>query len=236
MFDISAADIFKGVFLPLLTLFIAIVKTPFRIRQENHGKLRALIESVEANKGECIQLLLFRDYMRSKSANLFELRQLLMLPDAIQALEFYRFTHSQQQILRVTPNGFILKAYADSAFKRLLLSCWYFVKYLFFVTLLVLLPALAQWGMQQLGVMITPSAVTFLPGAKIVNYGQLIFPVLVFAMTMGWLLYMTFKQLSQAGNIGSETRFFRYYQQALETCKARELLKQLREFLDATSG
>jgi hypothetical protein len=83
MFDISAADILKGVFLPLITLFITIVKTPFRIRQENHGKLRALLESVESNKGERIQLLLFRDYMRSKNASLLELQQLLALPDAI---------------------------------------------------------------------------------------------------------------------------------------------------------
>jgi excinuclease UvrABC nuclease subunit len=105
MFDISAADILKGVFLPLITLFITIVKTPFRIRQENHGKLRALLESVESNKGERIQLLLFRDYMRSKNASLLELQQLLALPDAIRALELYRFTHSQQQILRVTPSG-----------------------------------------------------------------------------------------------------------------------------------
>ncbi|WP_413503938.1 hypothetical protein [Serratia grimesii] len=236
MFDISAADILKGVFLPLITLFIAIVKTPFRIRQENHGKLRALIEAVESNKGERIQLLLFRDYMRSKNASLLELQQLLALPDAIRALELYRFTHSQQQILRVTPNGFMLSPRADNGFKRFLLSCRYFVQYLFFVSLLVLLPALAQLGMQRLGVIITPSSVSFLPGAKIANYGQLLFPVLLFLMTMGWLLYMTFKQLSQAGNTGAETRFFRYYQQALKASKARELLKQLREFLGTAAG
>ncbi|WP_239534977.1 hypothetical protein [Serratia marcescens] len=139
MFEISAADILK-VSLTVITLFIAVVKTPFRIRRENHDKLLKLLESVEKPHSERMQLLLFRDYIGSKTVGLAELQQLLALPDGVTALERYRPTGGRQQILRTTSKGFVLQRRADSALKRSLLSCRYLLKYLLFVTLLVLMP------------------------------------------------------------------------------------------------
>ncbi|WP_240320448.1 hypothetical protein [Serratia marcescens] len=47
MLQISTADILKVVLPTVITLFIAVIKTPFRIRREKHDKLLKLLESVE---------------------------------------------------------------------------------------------------------------------------------------------------------------------------------------------
>lgn len=157
-------------------MFFALVKMPFRIRRENHDKLLNLLESVEKPQSAPIRLLRFRDYIGNSSASLTALQLLLALPDSVAALERYRFTGGRQQILRATSAGFVLRPSANNAFKRFLLSCRYFLLYLVFVTLLVLFPALTQWGLQQLGVLITPHSLRYLPNARITDGWQLLFP------------------------------------------------------------
>ncbi|HGM6674443.1 TPA: hypothetical protein ACKQGF_003614 [Serratia marcescens] len=212
-------------------IFFALVKTPFRIRRENHDKLLKLLQSVETAQGERINLLLFRDYMGSKTIGLTALRLLLALPDSVAALERYRFTGGRQQILRATSAGFVLRPSANNAFKRFLLSCRYFLLYLLFVTLLVLFPALTQWGLQQSGVLITPHSLSYLPNARITDGWQLLFPGLLFIITMFSLAYLTFRQLARAGNLSSERAFYRYYQRAREEQRCREVLRQMRTAL-----
>lgn len=118
MLQISTADILKIVLPTVITLFIAVVKTPFRIRRENHDKLLNLLESVEKSQSAPIRLLRFRDYIGNRSAGLVALQLLLALPDSVAALERYRFTGGRQQILRATPAGFVLRPSANNAFKR----------------------------------------------------------------------------------------------------------------------
>ncbi|HGM7196039.1 TPA: hypothetical protein ACKQE3_002117 [Serratia marcescens] len=230
MFEISAADILK-VSLTVITLFIAVVKTPFRIRRENHDKL---LESVEKPHSERMQLLLFRDYIGSKTVGLAELQQLLALPDGVTALERYRPTGGRQQILRTTSEGFVLQRRADSALKRSLLSCRYLLKYLLFVTLLVLMPVLAQWGLRQLGVLVSAPSLVFMSGARITDGWQLLFPGFIFIIIMLSLTYLIFRQLALAGNLSSERAFYRYYQRAREEQRCREVLRQLRTALRRT--
>ncbi|WP_211130176.1 hypothetical protein [Serratia surfactantfaciens] len=233
MLEISAADILK-IGLTVITMFIAVVKTPFRIRRENHDKLLKLLESVEKPHSEPVCLLLFRDYIGSKTVGLAELRQLLALPDGVTALERYRFTGGRQQILRTTSAGFVLQRRADSALKRSLLSCRYLLKYLLFVTLLVLMPMLAQWGLRQLGVLVIPPSLVFMSGGYITDGWQLLFPGLLFIIIMLSLTYLIFRQLALAGNLSSERAFYRYYQQAREEQRCREVLSQLRDALRRT--
>lgn len=233
MFEISAADILK-VSLTVITLFIAVVKTPFRIRRENHDKLLKLLESVEKPHCERMQLLLFRDYIGSKTVGLAELQQLLALPDGVTALERYRPTGGRQQILRTTSKGFVLQRRADSALKRSLLSCRYLLKYLLFVTLLVLMPVLAQWGLRQLGVLVIAPSLVFMSGARITDGWQLLFPGFIFIIIMLSLTYLIFRQLALAGNLSSERAFYRYYQRAREEQRCREVLRQLRTALRRT--
>ncbi|HFF8941546.1 hypothetical protein [Serratia ureilytica] len=234
MLQISTADILKIVLPTVITLFIAVVKTPFRIRRENHDKLLNLLESVEKPQSAPIRLLRFRDYIGNRSAGLVALQLLLALPDSVAALERYRFTGGRQQILRATPAGFLLRPSANNAFKRFLLSCRYFLLYLVFVTLLVLFPALTQWGLQQLGVLITPYSLRYLPNARITDGWQLLFPGLLFIIIMFSLAYLTFRQLARAGNLSSERAFYRYYQRAREEQRCREVLRQLRAALRRT--
>lgn len=118
MLPISTADILKVVLPTVITLFIAVVKTPFRIRREKHDKLLNLLESVEKPQSAPIRLLRFRDYIGNRSAGLTALQLLLALPDSVAALERYRFTGGRQQILRATSAGFVLRPNADSKFKR----------------------------------------------------------------------------------------------------------------------
>lgn len=92
MLQISAADILKIVLPTVITLFIAVVKTPFRIRRENRDKLLNLLESIEKRQSAPIRLLRFRDYLGNSSAGLTALQLLLALPDSVAALERYRFT------------------------------------------------------------------------------------------------------------------------------------------------
>ncbi|CUY94504.1 Uncharacterised protein [Serratia marcescens] len=234
MLPISTADILKVVLPTVITLFIAVVKTPFRIRREKHDKLLKLLESVEKPQSAPIRLLRFRDYIGNRSAGLAALQLLLALPDSVAALERYRFTGGRQQILRATPAGFVLRPSADSKFKRFLLSGRYFLLYLVFVTLLVLFPALTQWGLQQLGVLITPHSLRYLPNARITDGWQLLFPGLLFIIIMFILAYLTFRQLARAGNLSSERAFYRYYQRAREEQRCREVLRQLRAALRRT--
>ncbi|MBY4851548.1 hypothetical protein L8N14_009470 [Serratia marcescens] len=231
MLPISTADILKVVLPTVITLFIAVVKTPFRIRREKHDKLLKLLESVEKPQSAPIRLLRFRDYIGNRSAGLAALQLLLLLalPDSVAALERYRFTGGRQQILRATPAGFVLRPSADSKFKRFLLSGRYFLLYLLFVTLLVLLLALAQWGLR--GVEITTTSITYLPGAHIGDGWQLLFLGLLFTIIMLSLVFMIFRQLMLAGNLSSESAFYRYYQQAREEQRCRELLRQMRDVL-----
>ncbi|HDG0627144.1 TPA: hypothetical protein PFA69_001215 [Serratia marcescens] len=235
MLPISTADILKVVLPTVITLFIAVVKTPFRIRREKHDKLLKLLkllESVEKPHAAPICLLQFRDYMGNKTIRLTALRLLLALPDSVTALERYRFTGGRQQILRATSAGFVLRPNADSKFKRFLLSGRYFLLYLLFVMLLVLLLALAQWGLR--GVEITATSITYLPGASIGDGWQLLFLGLLFTITMLSLVFMIFRQLMLAGNLSSESAFYRYYQQAREEQRCREVLRQLRAALRRT--
>ncbi|HFS8202893.1 TPA: hypothetical protein ACH2JW_005152 [Serratia marcescens] len=213
-------------------MFFALVKTPFRIRRENHDKLLNLLESVEKPQSAPIRLLRFRDYIGNSSASLTALQLLLALPDSVAALERYRFTGGRQQILRATPAGFVLRPSADSKFKRFLLSGRYFLLYLLFVMLLVLLLALAQWGLR--GVEITTTSITYLPGARIGDGWQLLFLGLLFTIIMLSLVFMIFRQLMLAGNLSSESAFYRYYQQAREEQRCRELLRQMRAALRRT--
>ncbi len=74
MLQISTADILKIVLPTVITLFIAVVKTPFRIRRENHDKLLNLLESVEKPQSAPIRLLRFRDYIGNRSAGLVALQ------------------------------------------------------------------------------------------------------------------------------------------------------------------
>lgn len=90
MLQISAADILKIVLPTVITLFIAIVKTPFRIRRENRDKLLNLLESVEKRQSAPIRLLRFRDYLGNSSAGLTALQLLLALPDSV-ALSLHRW-------------------------------------------------------------------------------------------------------------------------------------------------
>lgn len=145
MLQISTADILKVVLPTVITLFIAVVKTPFRIRRKNTISC-SNCSSLSRNPTPPICLLQFRDYMGNKTIRLTALRLLLALPDSVTALERYRFTGGRQQILRATSAGFVLRPNADSKFKRFLLSGRYFLLYLLFVMLLVLLLALAQWA------------------------------------------------------------------------------------------
>ena len=232
MLPISTADILKVVLPTVITLFIAVVKTPFRIRREKHDKLLKLLESVEKPQSAPIRLLRFRDYIGNRSAGLAALQLLLALPDSVAALERYRFTGGRQQILRATPAGFVLRPSADSKFKRFLLSGRYFLLYLLFVTLLVLLLALAQWGLR--GVEITTTSITYLPGAHIGDGWQLLFLGLLFTIIMLSLVFMIFRQLMLAGNLSSESAFYRYYQRAREEQRCREVLRQLRAALRRT--
>ncbi|NIA33900.1 hypothetical protein G4234_09245 [Serratia marcescens] len=234
MLQISTADILKVVLPTVITLFIAVIKTPFRIRREKHDKLLKLLESVEKPHAAPICLLQFRDYMGNKTIRLTALRLLLALPDSVTALERYRFTGGRQQILRATSAGFVLRPSANNAFKRFLLSCRYFLLYLVFVTLLVLFPALTQWGLQQLGVLITPHSLHYLPNARITDGWQLLFPGLLFIMIMFSLAFLTFRQLARAGNLSSERAFYRYYQRAREEQRCREVLRQMRTVLRRT--
>ncbi|BEM09335.1 hypothetical protein SM14VA5_18390 [Serratia marcescens] len=215
-------------------MFFALVKMPFRIRRENHDKLLNLLESVEKPQSAPIRLLRFRDYIGNSSASLTALQLLLALPDSVAALERYRFTGGRQQILRATSAGFVLRPSANNAFKRFLLSCRYFLLYLVFVTLLVLFPALTQWGLQQLGVLITPHSLHYLPNARITDGWQLLFPGLLFIMIMFSLAFLTFRQLARAGNLSSERAFYRYYQRAREEQRCREVLRQMRTVLRRT--
>ncbi|HFD2067705.1 hypothetical protein PTR30_01290 [Serratia marcescens] len=215
-------------------MFFALVKMPFRIRRENHDKLLNLLESVEKPQSAPIRLLRFRDYIGNSSASLTALQLLLALPDSVAALERYRFTGGRQQILRATSAGFVLRPSANNAFKRFLLSCRYFLLYLVFVTLLVLFPALTQWGLQQLGVLITPHSLRYLPNARITDGWQLLFPGLLFIMIMFSLAFLTFRQLARAGNLSSERAFYRYYQRAREEQRCREVLRQMRTVLRRT--
>lgn len=215
-------------------IFFALIREPFRIRRENHDRLLKLLGSVEAAQGERISLLLFRDYMGSKTIGPTALRLLLALPDSVAALERYRFTGGRQQILLATPEGFVLRPNANRPYKRFLLSCRYFLLYLLFVTLLVLLPALAQWGLQWLGVAITPTSLTYLPGARITDGWTLLFHGLLFIIIMLSLAYMTFRQLLLAGNLSSENAFYRYYQRAREEQRCRDVLRQMRDVLRRT--
>ena len=82
-----------------------------------------------------------------------------------------------------------------------------FLLYLLFVTLLVLFPALTQWGLQQSGVLITPQSLSYLPNARITDGWQLLFPGLLFIIIMFSLAYLTFRQLARAGNLSSERAF-----------------------------
>lgn len=232
MLPISTADILKVVLPTVITLFIAVVKTPFRIRRENHDKLLNLLESVEKPQSAPIRLLRFRDYIGNRSAGLAALQLLLALPDSVAALERYRFTGGRQQILRATSAGFVLRPNANSKFKRFLLSGRYFLLYLLFVMLLVLLLALAQWGLR--GVEITTTSITYLPGAHIGDGWQLLFLGLLFTIIMLSLVFMIFRQLMLAGNLSSESAFYRYYQQAREEQRCREVLRQLRAALRRT--
>ncbi len=212
----------------LISFVLYLFRTPLRIRKENHSKLQTLLEAIEQHKSESLQILLFRDFMRSKKATINELRLLTALEDMPEALERYRFTGGNRLILNVTSNGFYLKTCANSRLKRGMLSLWSLVKYFFFVVCLVFIPLLAQSALLKHGVNINLSGIDLAQNALFPNLESLFFPAVLFLMLMGFLLYMTVRQLSQGGNLSSEARFYHYYVCKREEQAIRGLITQIR--------
>ncbi|WP_447875644.1 hypothetical protein [Serratia fonticola] len=219
----------------LISLVPYLFRTPWRLRNENHRKLLTLLEAMEQKKSETLQILLFRDFMRNKKSTLSELKLLSALEDIPDALERYRLTGGKRSILNIESNEFHLKTLGNNKLKRFLLSLWTLLKYFFFVVCLCFTPLLMQLALRDFGAKISLSGIYLDQNGFFSNLENLFLPALFFLSLMGFFLYMTIKQLSQAGNVSAEARFYRYYVCKREEQTIRELITRLRHLADKLS-